>query len=85
MTNLPEEESLPTDEAGLVAALERFAGVLEECDQEVRGLLAREAPLEGVFLAEEIHHAKQRKMVARYNHDLCKARLNRLRMEGTGA
>lgn len=79
MTNLPEEESLPTNEAGLEACLARFTGELRACDEEIRELLAREDPARGVFLAGEIHRAKQRKMVARYNVDLCRARLNRLR------
>ena len=78
-TSRPAEESLPTDQTGLARCLAAFEEELKACEQNIQNLLKQEDPAKGLFLPKEIHRAKQQKMVARYNCDLCRVRLNKIR------
>ena len=75
-----DDASLPTDEQGLHSALSEISARLEKCDMEIRRLMAEEDPAAGIFLAAEIHGAKQLRMMLHYQHELCKTRLARLNM-----
>ncbi len=78
MTRLLDDASLPTDRETLLAEIAEAEQLQKECLARVRELMAQEDATKGVFFAGEIHSAKQRAMMLRYQKDLRVARLNRM-------
>lgn len=78
MTELLDDESLPTDREGLEAQIAEIDRRLDGNQEKIRELLAAEDPARGIFHAAEIHQCKQRSMMLRYQKDIRTVRLNAL-------
>ena len=82
MAELLDDALLPTDRDGLEAQIADIDRRLQENLESIRALMAAEKPGEGVFLASEIHEAKQLSMLLRYQKDVRTVRLNALLQNG---
>ena len=82
MAELLDDASLPTDRDGLEAQIADIDRRLRENLESIRTLMAAEKPGEGIFLASEIHEAKQLSMLLRYQKDVRTVRLNALLQNG---
>lgn len=80
MAELLDDALLPTDREGLEAELAEIDKRLLENQAKIKSLMDAENPSDGVFFAAEIHEAKQRSMLLRYQKDLRTARLNALNL-----
>lgn len=78
MQELLDDASLPTDADGLRAQILILEERLQNCEQDIKDLMAGEAPAQGLDNAAAIHEAKQIKMMLRYQKDLRQVRLNLL-------
>ena len=82
MAELLDDALLPTDRDGLETQIADIDRRLQENFETIRTLMAAETPGEGVFLASEIHEAKQLSMLLRYQKDVRTVRLNALLQNG---
>ena len=68
-----------------ISDLEKEIGRIEDeeqaCLMELRSLLARENPSEGIFFAKEIHTLKQDRLRLNVEKEFCRKRIARLRFE----
>ncbi len=71
-------EIWPEDLPGLQEVLEGIEEKVADCQRHIKALTRGENPEMGVYYAQQIHIAKQLKMMAIYQRDLCKARIRSL-------
>ncbi len=77
-------EVWPEDLEGLKDVLKAAEAKINDCQRHIKALTRGENPADGTYYAQQIHVAKQLKMMAKYQRDLCAARIRRLENAARG-